>query len=70
MRIHTSPAAAIKDWTTWAAVTVAASLGSLSVLLAEPWTTRCQIAALVLGLFGTLLRGPDKPHAADMDASD
>lgn len=58
MKIHTNAIAAAKDWTTWVALTVAGSLGGIAVLLPEPWNMRGQVAAAVLALVGTILKGP------------
>lgn len=63
--IHTSFWGALRDRTTWAAGIIAAAIGTPAFFgaLPDPWASRAQAAAVVIGLVGTLLRGPEaKPR--------
>jgi hypothetical protein len=65
--LHTNPAQAIRDWTTWAALTIASGIGGVSALLDDPWSRRLQITAAILGLIGTLIRGPQPKESDNAD---
>lgn len=64
-RVHTKIGPALRDWSTWAAGIVGGSMASLSPLLDDQWSRRLQVAAVLVVLVGTLLKGPQRKEDKD-----
>ncbi|WP_156612454.1 hypothetical protein [Paramagnetospirillum marisnigri] len=68
-RVHTKIGPALRDWTTWVSVTIGGAMAALSPLLDDPWSRRLQIGAVLVGLLGTLIKGPQPKESDHADAA-